>query len=89
MSPLVSGMTHQDQTEVRRQMEEKVKRVGEMPKAKQRFGITLVASMSILKCLWQWDVLSISSPDFKLYVGHAQSLIEKKRVPGTTFWRLR
>ena len=40
VSPLVSGMTHQDQTEVRRQMEEKVKRVGEMPIIRHRFGIT-------------------------------------------------
>ena len=40
VNPLVSGMTHQDQTEVRRQMEEKVKRVGEMPNIRHRFGIT-------------------------------------------------
>ena len=40
--PLVSGMAHQDQREVSRQMKEKVKRVGEMPNVRQRSGITLV-----------------------------------------------
>ena len=45
VSPLVSGMTHQDQREVRRQMKEKVKRVGEMPNARHRLGITLVANV--------------------------------------------
>ena len=42
-------MTHQDQREVRRQMKEKVKRVGEMPKARDRFGITLVANALMSK----------------------------------------
>ena len=44
VSPLVSGMTHQDQREVMRQMKEKVKRVGEMPSIRQRFGITFIAN---------------------------------------------
>ena len=47
VSPLVSGMTHQDQIEVRRQMREKVKRVGEMPNIRQRLGITLVANVNV------------------------------------------
>ena len=37
-------MTHQDQREVMRQMKEKVKRVGEMPSIRQRFGITFIAN---------------------------------------------
>ena len=40
-------MTHQDQIEVRRQMREKVKRVGEMPNIRQRLGITLVANVNV------------------------------------------
>ena len=47
VSPLVSGMTHQDQIEVRRQMKEKVKRVGEMPSIRQRFGITLIVKVNV------------------------------------------
>ena len=45
VSPLVSGMTPQDQMEVMRQTKEKVKRVGEMPNARHMFGITLVAKI--------------------------------------------
>ena len=50
VSPLVSGMTHQDQREVRRQMREKEKRVGEMPNARHRFGITSVSNGQIWRC---------------------------------------
>ena len=49
VSPLVSGMTHQDQMEVMRQTKEKVKRVGEMPNARHMFGITLVAKIECKK----------------------------------------
>jgi len=46
VNPLVSGITHQDQTEVIRQRKEKVNNVGEMPRSKHRLGITWVGRLS-------------------------------------------